>query len=157
VSGWYAIPTDQPLTGANAGLKLEFRRPNWSVFAAFEALSINGTTNGEWVRFELVVTPEQLNPICKEFPPCATMVSILPLRFGAATATGTIFWDDIEFSQGTPPPACPCDWNMDEQLNSQDFFDFLGAFFTGVADFNVDGVTNSQDFFDFLACFFAGC
>jgi hypothetical protein len=52
---------------------------------------------------------------------------------------------------------CACDWNNDENLNSQDFFDFLTAFFAENADFNEDGVTNSQDFFDFLTCFFAGC
>ncbi|MBC7773469.1 MAG: hypothetical protein H7210_13310, partial [Pyrinomonadaceae bacterium] len=47
-------------------------------------------------------------------------------------------------------------------LNSQDFFDFLVAFFGNLptSDFNGDGLLNSQDFFDFLACFFAppaGC
>jgi hypothetical protein len=52
---------------------------------------------------------------------------------------------------------CPCDWNNDDRLNSQDFFDFLSSFFDGVADYNHDDETNSQDFFDFLACFFAGC
>jgi hypothetical protein len=52
---------------------------------------------------------------------------------------------------------CPCDWNLNDGINSQDFFDFLAAFFRGSADFNGDGATSSQDFFDFLACFLVGC
>jgi hypothetical protein len=67
---------------------------------------------------------------------------------------------DIGAAPCTPP--CPCDFNNDTLLNSQDFFDFLACFFTvGCdADFNNDTIVNSQDFFDFLACFFApppGC
>jgi hypothetical protein len=59
----------------------------------------------------------------------------------------------------TPRPACACDVNDDGALNSQDYFDFLIAFFDGspAADFNGDGPVNSQDFFDFLLCFFDGC
>jgi hypothetical protein len=52
---------------------------------------------------------------------------------------------------------CRGDFNEDGTLNSQDFFDFVSAFFANNADFNGDGGTNSQDFFDFLQAFFAGC
>jgi hypothetical protein len=53
-------------------------------------------------------------------------------------------------------PGCPCDFNPDGVINSQDFFDFLVAFFASdpSADFNNDTLVNSQDFFDFLTCFF---
>jgi hypothetical protein len=57
------------------------------------------------------------------------------------------------------PAPCPADFNADGAANSQDFFDFLDAFFNSLpmADFNADTFVNSQDFFDFLATFFAGC
>lgn len=51
------------------------------------------------------------------------------------------------------------DFNHDTFVNSQDFFDFIAAFFSlqPAADFNSDAFINSQDFFDFVAAFFAGC
>jgi hypothetical protein len=54
---------------------------------------------------------------------------------------------------------CRADFNCDAANNSQDFFDYLGAFFDGTpaADFNADTFIDSQDFFDFLIVFFAGC
>jgi hypothetical protein len=53
--------------------------------------------------------------------------------------------------------SCPADWDRSGTVTSQDFFDFLGAFFGGGANFNLLGGTDSQDFFDFLAAFFTPC
>ncbi len=54
---------------------------------------------------------------------------------------------------------CLSDFNGDCAVSSQDFFDFLNAFFTGnpAADLNRDQSVGSQDFFDYLAAFFNGC
>lgn len=51
------------------------------------------------------------------------------------------------------------DFNSSGSINSQDFFDFLIAFFNNdpAADFDCSGTVNAQDFFDFLTCFFGGC
>ncbi|MGE3107563.1 MAG: vanadium-dependent haloperoxidase [Phycisphaerales bacterium] len=53
--------------------------------------------------------------------------------------------------------SCPANWNGDDFVNSQDFFDFLTDFFALEADFNRDGFVNSQDFFDFITALFNGC
>jgi hypothetical protein len=69
-------------------------------------------------------------------------------------------WRNVLVDEGVPDvPDCNADFNQDGVLNSQDFFDFLGAFFATdpTADYNTDGVVNSQDFFDYLTAFFAGC
>jgi len=54
---------------------------------------------------------------------------------------------------------CTADFNDDGDVTSQDFFDFLAAFFSQdiSADVNGDGTITSQDFFDFIAAFFGDC
>jgi len=54
---------------------------------------------------------------------------------------------------------CDADFDCDGVLDSEDFFQYLTAFFNNVprADLNLDGYINSQDYFDFLSMFFAGC
>lgn len=143
ISGWYAIPADQPLVDASSGLKLEFRRANSSIYLAFEDLSITGHTDGEWVEFSFIVGCDEMTD---EFPPFAESVSVLPIRFGSSTSTGTIFWDDIDFTQ------CLADMNCDDVINTQDFIAFLNLWTAqdDKADFDGNGTVNTQDFLAFL-------
>lgn len=61
---------------------------------------------------------------------------------------------DVELEMG-----CPADFNFDGVTTSQDFFEFLTAFFAMdvSADYTVDGRVDSQDFFSFLTWFLPGC
>ena len=61
------------------------------------------------------------------------------MRAGTATWNDTIpLSADLVYGV-VEATACPCDWNSNGNLNSQDFFDFLSAFFLGVADYNQSG------------------
>src|SRR5262249_13949074 len=92
-----------------------------------------------------IVLAEQLDSPLK-------MQFLDPMQLVIATQTQL-----LGITAGPCRAQCPGDWNRDGMVNSQDFFDFLGAFFAVNADFNHDGVTNSQDLFDFVGAFFAGC
>lgn len=54
---------------------------------------------------------------------------------------------------------CIADYDCSGAVNSQDFFNYLAAFFAGVprADLDHDGNVTSADFFLFLQKFFSGC
>src|SRR5262249_44364217 len=99
-----------------------------------------GTRNGQLTYADFDYPPPRgrlrLDTQCVVTNACATVTS--------QTATITV---------------CNADFNCDGVVGSQDFFDFLVAFFnvTPAADFNADGQINSQDFFDFLRAFFNGC
>lgn len=93
----------------------------------------------------------------------SAVLSINPL-----SVTDTGLYDVVVFNGCAPIASdgatlsvshCPADFNADGVENSQDFFDFLGAFFahSAEADFDGSGVVDSADFFAFLTAFFAGC
>ncbi len=125
---------------------------NGSTWTTVETVGPAGPgTSGGWIFNEF--TSDSF------LPPTAQM----RVRFIAADLdTGSLVEaavDDFSVSVlgCTPPVECPADFNGDGFVTSQDFFDFLSAFFAGNADFNGDSVTNSQDFFDFIGAFFTPC
>lgn len=124
------------------------------------SVRLNGLLPGVPVTGELVLASGASTTLSVS----ALFVAESPLEMFSLLIEADTDGDDIYEPIGSvqlqniiPSSNCPCDWNADAILNSQDFFDFLSAFFNGKADFNNDGLSNSQDFFDFLGCFFAGC
>jgi len=126
---WYYIPDNAALlgigqrggnggpgteVGQSAGLKLEFRRSNSSIYDVFEDLSLAAGTGGEWRQICLTVTRGDWDFIFNYYnagmmyPDPPNAVSLLPFRFGAPDPNempppplddGTIFYDDVTFSQ----------------------------------------------------------
>ncbi len=94
-----------------------------------------------------------------------SVVTRLSMSREALNNAGRIaFFAQLEDGRGvvmvaSPQQTCAADFNGDGTVGSQDFFDFLAAFFAEDprADFNGDAVINSQDFFAFLGAFFTGC
>jgi hypothetical protein len=182
LSGWFMIPASEPLVHHRAGLKLEFRRTaDNSIYQDREYLDIAGInpnqpgliivqtaegpgahTDGQWVQFTRVFPQSEFGafPLPPENP--NGRVSVLAIRFGPSPSppnpvpSGTIFWDDISYTQ---TPACPADFNMMGGVTVQDIFDFLSAYFSNGpgADFNGVGGITVQDIFDFLSAYFTGC
>jgi hypothetical protein len=99
-----------------------------------------------------VIGGEHVNGRTLHFASCIGSASLSDPNFQR------LFSNCVDWLNGGKP-TCAADFNNDSTVNSQDFFDFLAAFFETdpSADFNNDTTVNSQDFFDFLAAFFAGC
>ncbi len=82
---------------------------------------------------------------------------------GASPTPARIFWDDVSVEEGTPPPACLADVNLDGVVDGGDFTVFINSFGVGdptidpAADVNLDGVVDGNDFVAFINAFGAGC
>jgi len=164
VTGYYMTPVGEGLGPVGqppldiVGIKLEFRRvpPNFSIYQAFEFHIPLGNTGGEWLPFEITITPDMISP---DFPPFPGSVSILPFRFilPNVVAQGTIYWDDFCVWQDST--ACPPDLNGDGIVDNGDIGAFVAAFLGGnlAADFNGDGILDNGDIGAFVAAFLAGC
>ncbi len=157
VSGYYYIPSDSPIVGAQAGIKLEFRRENSSIATAFEMLSFSGDTDDQWVPFSMTVTDQQMMDAAGDFPPFAMSVSVLPFRFGDSSSTGTVFYDDLSLEQGSEP--CLADVNGDGMVTPTDFTAWVGAFNSNApeCDQNGDGACTPTDFSAWIGNYNAGC
>ncbi len=98
------------------------------------------------------------------------VVTIANIPTGAAQAVLFRFRDsdsgwwavsDLQVSGtiGVNPPSCPADFDGNGNVNVQDIFDFLNAWFANQPSADVDGnnAIEVQDIFTFLNVWFAGC
>lgn len=121
-------------------------------------------TNGQWLQMTRTVQQSQFPAVIDNPPTNPARCSMLALRFDifpaggspAPYSRGTIWVDDLAFSQGS---SCPADFNGTGGLTVADIFDFLNAWFASSpsADFNHTGGITVADIFDFLNAWFAGC
>lgn len=80
---------------------------------------------------------------------------IFDLQLGGLATSSSVTGLLLAAGQKQAAPACPCDWDGDEQLGVPDIFVFLNSWFAGEGDF--DGVDGTQvaDIFAFLNCWFS--
>jgi hypothetical protein len=170
VTAWYMIPADSPIVNDAAGIKINVKVENQDVATLdfFDPLNsvITGHTNGQWVQHTVVFPRSEIQRqyecnrgiipdcgcVCVPASPLPDHVKITPGRFAANPgASGTIFWDDIQFMQLDPPPNCDPDVNQDGNVDQDDVAYLInvvggGPNPTGIdPDFNRDGNVDQDD------------
>ncbi|MBS0197640.1 MAG: hypothetical protein JSR77_12875 [Planctomycetes bacterium] len=177
VSGWYYIPTSDPITGDMAFMKLNVKRraQDYATFDAAsegpDSLRIQGHTNNQWRYYELrwpmadIQAEVMFNYDQGYFnlPPYPDHLKIVLSRFGFGNvpSTGTIFWDDIQFHQEPLGPvcsACAADYNQDGGVDGADVASFFQDWEASgsCADVNLDGGIDGGDVESFFSVWEAG-
>jgi hypothetical protein len=152
VSGYYMIPTSDPIVGDSSGIKLEVKYGNYDLATLDPwngGSTISGTTNGQWLHFTTtfhkadIVNQYECNvgiqAACgcmgcePAIPPNHCKITIGRFVGDGTPTSGTIYWDDITYQQ---LPASHC----------------------GSADFNCDGdVGTDADIEAFFLCLSGTC
>ncbi len=184
VTGYYMIPANDPIVGDMAGMKIAVKVLNQDV-ATYETLDISGHTDGQWVFYSRTFLRSDIQNHyecnigvqpdcgcnCVPASPLPDRVKVEPLRFVGevppVTTSGTIYWDDITYTQLPGGPTCDSiDFNNDELFpDTLDIDDFLSIFSGGGCsndpncgdiDFNNDGLFPDTLDIDALLSVFSG-
>jgi hypothetical protein len=177
VSCWINIPASDPVVGSKVGMKLSLIRSgnNFSHYQEFEwqdldpdaATPFPGTTivtlpsnrkgihtGGQWIRLQHTLNQSDIGSF-PEPPTNPARASFQTFRVSPDnTSTGSVFVDDMAFSQGA---ACKTDFNNNGSIDLLDIFAFLSAWFAGDprADYNGMNGVDLLDIFAFLNNWFA--
>ncbi|MEK6701605.1 MAG: hypothetical protein AABZ53_05030 [Planctomycetota bacterium] len=184
VTGWYMIPTDSPIVGDYAAIKLNVKLNNQdydTLDTFFNGPRIQGTTNGEWVQYSVRWTQESIHtgvnyndtfgcdgtgePGSGCFPgglppyPNHCKITIGRFGFDAPASSGVIYWDDMTYAQ-VPPEGCPADFDGDGTVDFFDYDAFVVCFEDPDctnADFDGDGTVDFFDYDAFVVAFETPC
>ncbi len=174
VTGWYMIPANDPIVNDLAGIKLNIKTLNQDV-ATLDLNEgpggIQGHTNGQWVPYVVVFTRDEIiheyecntgarpdcGCACVPSSPLPGRVKITIGRFnytadpGQTPGSGTIYWDDIVYTQLPVGPTCDPDFNQDGNVDQDDIACLAQVVAGDPAcsavdpDFNGDGNVDQDD------------
>ena len=136
--GWFRTSSSDRIAGGNvASMIVEWRTSTNAVLSRDSVVAADASTApNEWIR----------RVIAAEAPAGATRARLLIEFRQPAMATGSVFFDDIQFGPITCPP-CRADFNRDGGIDGGDLESFFAAWETASedADVNQDGGIDGAD------------
>lgn len=174
---WYLIPEGESVVGGGGGLKLDVKLFNQNYATLDGAWDIQGTTGGQWVKYEVVWNKADMKqkvwinatencdggcfinngPPPYGVPPYPSRVKVTPGRWGGESGggagTNSIYIDDLSVVQDH---SCPADYNGDDLVDDSDFVIFVPSYNNLIdfrADLNGDGLTDDADFSLFASAY----